>query len=119
MFTARSGIPEIQLFYIAWTTGQGLYQLLTMFDACRTLTYLHPHVSFHCATDAVQLIVFYVYKRMDIVLVRRLSWWLLDIPPLSRRCFKLDYIGVFGKGPQSLQVVMIARGVSHESQKKY
>ena len=117
MFTALNGIPEIQLFYIAWTTGQGLYQLLTMFDARRTRTYLHPHVSFHCATDADQLIVYvclqkngYCSRQKTFAMVFGQFQW-SGMPPLSRRCFKLDYIGVFGKGPQSLQVVMIARGV--------
>ena len=36
---------KIQLFYIAWRTGQGLYQLLTMVDAGGTRTCVHTHVS--------------------------------------------------------------------------
>ena len=35
----------IHLFHIAWKTGQGLYQLLTMIDAGGTRTCIHPHVS--------------------------------------------------------------------------
>ena len=51
----RDYFLKIQLFYIAWRTDQGLYQLLTMVNTGGTRTCVHPHVSrplYHCATDA-------------------------------------------------------------------
>ena len=37
-FDTSSCFFKIQLFYISWTTGQGLYQLLTMVDTGGTRT---------------------------------------------------------------------------------
>ena len=57
----RRGKKEIYvyilLFYIAWRTRQGLYQLLMMDDADGTRTCIHPHVSrplFQSATDTIE-----------------------------------------------------------------
>ena len=50
---------KIQLFYITWRTGQGLYKLLTMVITGGTQTCLHLHVSrplYHCAADTVSLL---------------------------------------------------------------